>query len=239
MIPLHDAIEPEQLDEWFAQRVRSSARLSRAGQIALVPLAAGVAFLTWWIIWFIVLIGPAHLLNMSWFQIEATTWWVLTVIFVWQFTTGRILDETYRFSNQSSSELEVTLGRPGNEWTIVMDSGIAHAAVRVLTLFLLTSPRMLVKSVELHRRCRRLKALDLHSGAIIVNYLAESQVRVPIQFIADRFPEIELKTTIPALGDIDGIVFLRKDELSITLAPRFFEEFSQWRVSQAPESADN
>ena len=55
-----------------------------------------------------------------------------------------------------------------------------------------------------------------------------AQGRVPIEKIAEDFPDADLSKIVQPLGDVDGVVFLEKNGMGLTLAPRFMEEFNEW-----------
>jgi hypothetical protein len=80
----------------------------------------------------------------------------------------------------------------------------------------------------LHHKVDRLKQMDVPACSRVIGMLMRAQGRVPIEKIADEFPEADLSQIVPPLADVDGVVFLEKEGMGLTLAPRFMEEFNEW-----------
>jgi hypothetical protein len=87
---------------------------------------------------------------------------------------------------------------------------------------------MLGLALMLHRKADRLKQMDVPACSRVIGMLMRAQGRVPIEKIAEEFPDAELSNIVPPLADVDGIVFLEKDGMGLTLAPRVIEEFTEW-----------
>ena len=116
----------------------------------------------------------------------------------------------------------------GNGWVLLFDPGVAHGFVKVIALLYLTSPRMLGLALMLHHKANRLKQMDVPACARVIGMLMRAQGRVPIEKIADEFPETDLSQIVPPLADVDGVVFLEKDEKSFVRI-RLKQLLSLWR----------
>ena len=220
----------KKLGRWFAEYIERSTKYCRIGSIVLIPASLIVAWLTYWIIWVTLWIGFRPLFDLSNAAIDYLSYLVLATIFVWQFLRGSEFEETYRFSGESEAGT-VTLDfsrATGNGWVLLFDPGVAHGFVKVIALLYLTAPRMLGLALMLHHKTNRLKQMDVPACSRVIGMLMRAQGRVPIDKIAAEFPEADLSQIIPPLGDVDGVVFLEKDGMGLTLAPRFMEEFNEW-----------
>jgi hypothetical protein len=228
-------VAKKKLGRWFAEYIERSTKYCRIGSIVLIPLALIVAWLTYWIIWATLWIGFRPLFDLSSDAVGYWSYFFLATIFVWQFLRGAQFEEEYRFSGESEAgTITLNFSRAsGNGWVVLFDPGVAHGFVKVIALLYLTAPRMLGLALMLHRKAVRLKQMDVPACSRVIGMLMRAQGRVPIEKIAEEFPDAELSNIVPPLADVDGVVFLEKDGIGLTLAPRVIEEFTEW--SEASE----
>ena len=220
----------KKLGRWFADYIDRSTKSCRIGSIVLVPLSLIVAWLTYWIIWVTLWIGFRPLFDLSNDAVGYLSYLFLAVIFTWRFLRGSEFEEEYRFSGENETGT-VTLNfssTTGNGWVLLFDSSAAHGFVKVIALLYLTAPRILGLALMLHHKANRLKQMDVPACSRVIGILMRAQGCVPVEKIADEFPEADLSQIIPPLGDVDGVVFLEKDGRGLTLAPRFIEGFDEW-----------
>lgn len=219
------------LKAWFAYRVAESIRWNTVSAALLIPGGALVTFLTYWIVWGMVAFGLGRLFDLSWTTIHVMAAVFIVVIFVWQFTAGRYFEETYALTRDEHAEQKVALARAtGHGWALLLDLEVASMLVRALTMTFLMGPRMLGASIQLWYRVNRLKKMNVASCGRVVAFLLKSQGRVDIEDIAKKFPDSDILDLVQPLADFDGVVFLQKDSLALTLAPRLVEDFSEWSV---------
>ena len=227
---LESFVAKKKLGRWFADYIDRSTKSCRIGSIVLVPLSLIVAWLTYWIIWVTLWIGFRPLFDLSNDAVGYLSYLFLAVMFTWRFLRGSEFEEEYRFSGENETGT-VTLNfssTTGNGWVLLFDSGAAHGFVKVIALLYLTAPRILGLALMLHHKANRLKQMDVPACSRVIGMLMRAQGRVPVEKIADEFPEADLSQIIPPLGDVDGVVFLEKDGRGLTLAPRFIEGFDEW-----------
>jgi hypothetical protein len=218
------------LQSWFATRVAESIRWNAASAALLIPGGALATWLTYWIVWAMISLGLGRLFELSWTTIDIMAAVFVAVIFVWQFTTGRYFEETYALTRDEHAEQKVALTRAtGHSWTLLLDLEVASMLVRALTVSFLMGPKMLGASVQLWYRVNRLKKMDVSACGQVVRLLMKAQGRVDIDDVAKKFPEADVVDLVQPLADFDGVVFLQKDSLGLTLAPRLVEDFEKWR----------
>jgi hypothetical protein len=223
-------VAKKKLGRSFADYVDRSAKYCRIGSVVLVPLSLIVAWLTYWIIWATLWIGFRPLFDLSNDAVGYWSYFFLAVILAWPFLRGSEFEETYRFSGESEAgTVSLDFSRAtGNGWVLLFDPSVAHGFVKVIALLYLTAPRMLSLALMLHHTVDRLKQMDVPACSRVIGMLMRAQGRVPIEKIADEFPEADLSQIVPPLADVDGVVFLEKEGMGLTLAPRFMEEFNEW-----------
>ena len=220
----------KKLGRWFAEYIERSAKYCRIGSVALVPVSLIVAWLTYWIIWATLWIGFRPLFDLSNDAVGIWAYVFLATIFAWQFSRGSEFEEEYRFTGESEAgTISLNFSRAtGNGWVLLFDPGVAHGFVKVIALVYLTAPRMLGLALMLHHKTNRLKQMDLPACSRVIGMLMRAQGRVPIEKIAEEFPDADLARIIPSLADVDGVVFLEKKGMGLTLAPRVMDEFNEW-----------
>jgi hypothetical protein len=223
-------VAKKKLGRWFAEYIERSTKYCRIGSIVLIPASLIVAWLTYWIIWVTLWIGFRPLFDLSNAAIDYLSYLVLATIFVWQFFRGSEFEETFRFSGESEAgTVSLNFARAsGNGWVLLFDPGVAHGFVKVIALLYLTAPRMLGLALMLHRKVNRLKQMDVPACSRVIGLLMRAQGRVPIEKIAAEFPDADLAQIVQPLADVDGVVFLEKNGMGLTLAPRFMEDFNEW-----------
>lgn len=223
-------------NRWFGDRVAESRRMCRIGSILLVPAALLAAFLTYWIVWLLILLGFGVLFDLSGTMVHVLAGLFMVALFAWQYTAGRDFEETYHFAGEGLSTIELNVAQmTGNSWVGLLEPGVASGLVRVVSLLFLTSPRLLGLSVMLHNRGERLQRMDTGGCARVMSFLMQAQGRVPFENIEQAFPDSDLTEIVQPLADVDGIVFLTKDGPAVTLAPRVVDEYKAWSAQQREE----
>jgi hypothetical protein len=94
---------------------------------------------------------------------------------------------------------------------------------------LMIVPRMFWTSWYTFQRWQRLQQLDLPSCAIILRILLRKAERVEVETFADKRPDLDLPRILYEVSMLDGVVFLTKRGLGLSLAPRLTEDLAKWR----------
>lgn len=217
------------IQKWFAQQVKAAIRADAICAALLIPGGLLATFLTYWIVFGLVWLGLGSLFDLATSTIHALSGFFLVASFAWQFTAGRSFQETYDVQRDDYAEEKIMAARAtGSQMALLLDPGMASMFVRVITLTFLMGPRMLDGSWKLWQRMQRLKQMDVSGCGRVVALLMRAQGRVAVEDIAKKFPEGDVMKYVQPLADFDGVVFLHKGSLGLTLAPRLVTEFEQW-----------
>jgi hypothetical protein len=217
----------KKLGRWFADYVRRTQRYCRIGSLLLLPGSVIVSFVTFWIIWWALARGFRPLFSVSNTELSYVSLLMLVILFAWEFLRGSQFEETYCFAKDEDcggTSISIALGIGFRK----LDPGAIHAGILVISLLLLTAPRMIKLALMLHRKAERLGRIDLPLCTRVIGRLVASQRRVSLEELKQNFPEADLDQLVKPLADIDGVVFLSKDDPAMTLAPRFLADFQEW-----------
>ena len=224
------------LSDWLEQRVTKQTRMCLLAPLGLIPAAFGLTFITWWVIWFTLLMGFGAL-GVGVNGISIATWCVVGVLFVWQFTAGRSHQEKWEFSGKPVGAADVVIrvvtGSPFA--SLALDPAAGKMFLQLIALLLCIGPRLVVLAWDLTQQGLRLKSMNIAGCSAILGKLMKSQSRVAVEDLYRNLRDEDLATTIPQLRDIDGVVFLTSEPISLTLAPRLRDDFQEWLKEAASE----
>lgn len=215
---------------WYQTKTREAAKSCWFGAIALIPVCLIAATITWWAIFIGMLIGPGHLLDLSWTGCSISAWVILAVACVWQFTRGRNHKEEYKFSGRAFSNTEwAAIRLSGETWlTFVFDPSAGRAFVTFLAAWFITAPKLAGLSLILHARAKRLNADTIEAYMPVLCELMQAKSAIPLNELAERHKIADPIDMLRTLTAIDGVVALTQDDLSLTIAPRLTQEFQDW-----------
>ena len=94
---------------------------------------------------------------------------------------------------------------------------------RIFGMFMMV-PRMFCTAWYLFKRAADVKDIDVRECGAILRFLLKKAERVNVHEIADKRPKTELTKTLRQVSMIDGVVFLSRGEIGLTLAIRFKDE---------------
>ena len=217
------------VDEWFAQKMLKSAQMSRFGSMLLIPMSLVAAIFTWCVL-FVISFGVCLASGWSSKLAIAAATVLLALTFVWQFTVGKRDRADHDFAGKTFSGMEWAMIRAASSgWGVfIFDPELGGPLVRFVSAVFLTSPRMIELSQELKRRATRLERADAALCSKVVRRMVKTQKRVTMVDMQKNMPNEDLASLVQILTDVDGIIFLTKNGIGLTLAPRFNEEFRQW-----------
>lgn len=219
------------VDEWFAQKMLKSAQMSRFGSMLLIPMSLVAAIFTWCVLFAVTFLVCLASGSSSKFAISATVATVLLALtFVWQFTVGKRDRADHDFAGKTFSGMEWAMIRAASSgWGVfIFDPELGGPLVRFVSAVFLTSPRMIELGKELKRRAARLEQADAALCSKVVRRMVKTQKRVTMVDMQKNMPNEDLASLVQILTDVDGIIFLTKNGIGLTLAPRFNEEFQKW-----------
>ena len=161
---------------------------------------------------------------------------VLTVVllfgsmtgFVWLTAPSRLGDSVHEIMTGNGTVKVRLAPTLSNAWTFAMGSLETDQSIpeRILSVMMLM-PRMSWTSFYIFRRISRIKAVDIEGCSKILRIMLKRSERVEAAEIADQHTDMDAAAIFSQMSLIDGVVFLTKDEVGISLANRFRDDLER------------
>ncbi|MCH2212713.1 MAG: hypothetical protein MK110_15525 [Fuerstiella sp.] len=90
-------------------------------------------------------------------------------------------------------------------------------------------PRLFFGAWYTWHRLEDVKNIDSKTTLDVMKILFRSDQSVTVQAIADGIGDADLNKAIRDISLLDGVVFMTKEGVSVSIAPRLNEEFEAWR----------
>ena len=115
-----------------------------------------------------------------------------------------------------------------NAWTYAMGSMDSDQSIpeRIVSLFMLI-PRFFWTAWYVFGRITQVKEIDSESCGKVIRMVLKRSERVEAAEVAEKFKSMDMPTTLRQLSLIDGVVFLTKESVGISLANRFKDDLEQ------------
>ena len=160
--------------------------------------------------------------------------------YTWKTAPQKLADTEHDVQTGFSS-LSVRLAPTlSSAWTFAMGSMESDQSIpeRIVSMFMLI-PRFAWTAWYVFQRIEQVKAIDAESCGKVIRMVLKRSERVDASAIAEKFKTMDLPVTFRQLSLIDGVVFLTKDSVGISLANRFKDDLEQGASSAKPVSASS
>ncbi|MCR9198105.1 MAG: hypothetical protein NXI04_05650 [Planctomycetaceae bacterium] len=115
-----------------------------------------------------------------------------------------------------------------NAWTYAMGSrDSALSILERIFAFLMLVPRMFWTAWYLTKRVHDVRAINVRECGAILRFVLKKAERVDATEIAEKRPKTNLPETLRQLSLLDGVVFLVRGKLGLTLANRFKDDVEE------------
>lgn len=104
---------------------------------------------------------------------------------------------------------------------------IPYGALNAITNVLCVGPKLVFSSVKKFRRAERLKHMDLNGCAAVVTVLLSNDSKVPFWQIVQSIENFDPYRIFPQMGDVQGVLFLKKEPQGMSLTSELREEFEK------------
>ncbi len=221
---------------WVFNRIEAQRKMTTAA-------AAGMAA-----VGFVVFLFEAAFLLL----VFATTWGLATAILVLIVIFGamgiysaslaqkELQDRKHKAKcNNETITLRVF---PGNAWVWSWAFGSMDPdrpiMEKVAGLTMLV-PRLFCTAWHTWHRVEEVKNIDPNTTLQVMKILFRSDHSVRAQAISDGLNDADLVKAIKDVSLLDGVVFLTKDEVSLSVAPRLHEHLDRWRAGGEQEDSED
>lgn len=228
-------MKKEYFNAWLKNRVDSQARIT-------IAACAGMAVLG--LLVFVIQGGLLYLVFSTAYGSRFLGMMIVGLIFggmglvTWLGAAKPLMDAEHEVA-AGFGNVKVGLAPTlSNAWTFAMGSMDSDQTVpqRILNLVML-SPRLLRTAVYVQGRIQRVKDIDVENCGRVLRLVLRKSERVDVAAVAEKFPDLDLAAVLRDLSLIDGVVFLTKDSVGITLANRFKDSLEAELANVQPSQA--
>ncbi|MEZ6124452.1 MAG: hypothetical protein R3C49_14940 [Planctomycetaceae bacterium] len=145
--------------------------------------------------------------------------------FVWTQAPQQLCDDLHTTSS-IDGDVEIQIAPSlAAAWTFALGSRDSDQSIpeRIFNLALVV-PRLFWTTTWLKQRAEDVRQTEIENCGRVLRMLLKKAERVEVQEIAEKYPDMDLVPLIRQLSLIDGVVFLTKKSVGLTLANRFKDD---------------
>ncbi len=145
---------------------------------------------------------------------------------------GRLKDAEFEAATSDGPVTVQVAPTMSSGWTFALGSLDSDQSMpeRIFGMLMLV-PRLFWTAWYMFGRIDQLKQVDVDACAKVLRMLFKQSEKVSVEAIAEKFPSADLPRTLRQVSLIDGVVFLTKRDVGISIAPRLSEDLAKWRES--------
>jgi len=213
-------MKKEQFNNWLSRKVDAQAKLTIGACVSMVALGL-LAFL---------LEGGILYLLLSWGygRVPAAVT-VLTIfggmgLYIFRTAPQTLCDGRHEVQIDDRTVTIKVAPTMSNAWTYAIGSLESDQSVpeRIFGIMMIV-PRMMWTSSYVFNRIDQVRQIDVAECGKVLRLLLKKSERVDAEDIASKWHRMNLSKTLRQVSLVDGVVFLTKNGLGLSLAKRFTE----------------
>lgn len=213
----------EEFTEWLSARLRTQEKLTIAASAAMAGLGLLAFLFQGGILYLLISCGyspfTAALFVVGGFGAIG--------VFVWTTAPSLLHDEEVSVATKDGSDIVRVSPNMAAVWTFALGSLESSQSIpEKLFGMLMLVPRLFWTSIYVFRRYEQVREIDAESCASVLRLLLKKAERVDADEIMEKRPKLDFSRTLHQMSLIDGIVFLTKDGLGLTVATRLTDEIA-------------
>ncbi|MCX7400485.1 MAG: hypothetical protein NT138_22645 [Planctomycetales bacterium] len=221
-------LKKEQMRRWLTERLQTQKQLvmaAMAGMAVIGTVATLIEFVLFYLIIRIGFIQSGVLAMLATLGILAT---------IQYFTLLWMPKQLADIDHESVSEDEVTIVKSAATmsaaWTYAFGSLESDRTWVEILLGLLSLPqRMFAAAWFSWQRKGEIEAVEIAPCALILRLLHKEAERVDLKKITEEVELTDLTQTLRQVSLIDGVVFLTRNSVGLSLANRLVDDIEAWR----------
>lgn len=227
-------LKKEQMRRWLSERLHTQKQLvtaAMAGMAVIGTIATLMEFFLFYLIISFGFIGSKAVAILVTLLILAT---------VQYFTLLWMPKQLADIEHESMNEDEVIIVRSAATmsaaWTYAFGSLESDRTWVEILLGLLSLPqRMIAAAWFAWQRKVEIEAVEVAPCALILRLLHKEAERVDLKKITEEVELSDLAKTLRQVSLIDGVVFLTRNSVGLSLANRLVDEIEAWRKKNTEE----
>ncbi len=227
-------LKKEQMRRWLGERLQTQKQLVMAAMAGMAVIGTIATLMEFVLFFLIIRVGflksgaPAMLASL---MILAT---------IQYFTLLWMPKQLADIDHESVSEDEVTIVKSAatmsSAWTYAFGSLESDRTWVEILLGLLSLPqRMFAAAWFAWQRKGEIEAVDIASCALILRLLHKEAERVDLKKITEEIELPDPGKTLRQVSLIDGVVFLTRNSVGLSLANRLVDDIEAWRKKNTEE----
>lgn len=203
--------------KWLEGYRRQRVLLLWLGSVGTAILSIPVLFVTWWVIWFVLLFAFSALIPGS--MLSIATWGVWLLLFVAHATANRQHLENFKFESAGKLVAARYAAYVSGMSSLALMAGpeTMHSFVKFISLTLLMGPALIGLSWRLASGAIAAQKMDVPLVASALKELLVANARSPVDDIAAKVGSPDPPRLLRELLLIDGVILLTSDDPSLTV----------------------
>lgn len=221
-------LKKEQMRRWLTERLQTQKQLVMAAMVGMAVIGTVATLIEFVLFYLIIRIG---FIQSGVLAMLATLGILATIQY---FTLLWMPKQLADIDHESVSEDEVTIVKSAatmsSAWTYAFGSLESDRTWIEILLGLLSLPqRMFAAAWFSWQRKGEIEAVEIAPCALILRLLHKEAERVDLKKITEEVELTDLAQTLRQVSLIDGVVFLKRNSVGLSLANRLVDDIEAWR----------
>ena len=221
-------LKKEQMRRWLTERLQTQKQLVMAAMVGMAVIGTVATLIEFVLFYLIIRIG---FIQSGVLAMLATLGILATIQY---FTLLWMPKQLADIDHESVSEDEVTIVKSAatmsSAWTYAFGSLESDRTWIEILLGLLSLPqRMFAAAWFSWQRKGEIEAVEIAPCALILRLLHKEAERVDLKKITEEVELTDLAQTLRQVSLIDGVVFLTRNSVGLSLANRLVDDIEAWR----------
>ena len=221
-------LKKEQMRRWLTERLQTQKQLVMAAMVGMAVIGTVATLIEFVLFYLIIRIG---FIQSGVLAMLATLGILATIQY---FTLLWMPKQLADIDHESVSEDEVTIVKSAatmsSAWTYAFGSLESDRTWIEILLGLLSLPqRMFAAAWFSWQRKGETDAVEIAPCALILRLLHKEAERVDLKKITEEVELTDLAQTLRQVSLIDGVVFLKRNSVGLSLANRLVDDIEAWR----------
>ena len=221
-------LKKEQMRRWLTERLQTQKQLVMAAMVGMAVIGTVATLIEFVLFYLIIRIG---FIQSGVLAMLATLGILATIQY---FTLLWMPKQLADIDHESVSEDEVTIVKSAatmsSAWTYAFGSLESDRTWIEILLGLLSLPQRMFAAARFSwQRKGEIDAVEIAPCALILRLLHKEAERVDLKKITEEVELTDLAQTLRQVSLIDGVVFLKRNSVGLSLANRLVDDIEAWR----------
>ena len=205
------------IENWLQRYRRQRIILLWLGSLGTALLAVPVLYVTWNVIWFVLLFAFSAVIPLA--NLSRVTWVIWGLLFVAHATANWQRLENFKFESEGKLVAARYAAYVSGISSLALAAGpeTMHSFVKLICLILLIGPSLVALSIKLARAAIAAHGMDIPLVAAALKELLVANQRVLLDDLVSRIRSPHPPQMLRELLLIDGVILLTSGDPSVTV----------------------